>query len=530
MGSSEGTISAPDDPEELGPGDVLGERYRIVGTLGTGGIGAVYRAAQLPLARPVAIKVLHDDYLSFDELRARFEREARVLSALTHPHVVSISDYGIDGERPYLVMELLEGRTLEEVVRLDPMDPARALDLIRQILEGLAFAHHKGVAHRDLKPANIFLQRLRDGSEHVKLLDFGLARMVSTDDDEANIDLTKRGVVFGTPAYMSPEQAAGTPADVRSDVYTAGLLLFELLTGRRPFIGETRAELLRAHLTDLVPRLASVRPRLRAQTDLVELLDLATAKDPTERFADAGELLEAFDAIDGDLAWLVGEHEVSSATTQISTKRTLPPVVRPPEPKARAGMIAGALAAVLLVGLGLAWGRDDSPTPPTSGVATSEAEEAETPDQETGGRDPWREPPPEPLRPFLEMVEQGHVFEERREIVALYALASAMPEDPRPLLLLGHLFVARGWYSDAIERYERAYRLDPTVRGDPRMLASLIELTARESVGERAAEVVELIYGAEALDALDAAVDERADDPLAQLRLVQLRDRIRESP
>jgi serine/threonine-protein kinase len=256
---SESERSQPDaevESSELAAGHVLGGRYRIEGLLGGGGIGAVYRAVQLPLERPVAIKVLHDDMLSMKELRARFEREARVLSALTHPHVVSISDYGIDGDRPFLVMELLEGRTLEEVLREGEMTPELALQVTREILEGLAFAHQKGVAHRDLKPANVFLLRGRDGSEHVKLLDFGLARVVgpskAASDDE--VTLTKRGVVFGTPAYMSPEQASGTPADERSDVYSLGILLFEMLAGRRPFVGETRAEVLRGHLADPLPR------------------------------------------------------------------------------------------------------------------------------------------------------------------------------------------------------------------------------------------------------------------------------------
>jgi serine/threonine-protein kinase len=524
---SEPTEAGGDELEELSPGDVIGERYRIERPLGTGGIGVVYRAVQLPLERPVAVKVLHDDLLTLAELRARFEREARVLSALTHPHVVSISDYGIDGERPFLVMELLEGRTLEPIVRGDPIDPERALHLGRQILRGLAFAHEKGIAHRDLKPANVFLQRMPDGTEHVKLLDFGLARVVAGEgdgDDEPT--LTKRGVVFGTPAYMSPEQAAGATVDVSSDVYSAGVLLFELLAGRRPFLGETRAELLRAHLSAPVPRIASVRPELRLHPDLVQLLDVAMAKEPGERFVDARDMLAALDAIEPPAAWLVPDHEVSSAPTQIAGA----PADERPAGR-RIGWLAGGLVVALGLGgaLAVALWPSEAPTPaPPPPEAPAAAREPATPEG-PAARDPWAEPPPEPLRPYLEMVREGHVFEDRGEIRPLYGLAHEMPEDPRPLLLLGHLFVAKGWYTEGIRRFELAARIDPSVRGDRRMLEALVELAARESVGDRASRAIRAIYGAEALPAVESAVERYADEPLSQLRLVRLRDELRAS-
>ncbi len=528
---SESERSQPDaevESSELAAGHVLGGRYRIEGLLGGGGIGAVYRAVQLPLERPVAIKVLHDDMLSMKELRARFEREARVLSALTHPHVVSISDYGIDGDRPFLVMELLEGRTLEEVLREGEMTPELALQVTREILEGLAFAHQKGVAHRDLKPANVFLLRGRDGSEHVKLLDFGLARVVgpskAASDDE--VTLTKRGVVFGTPAYMSPEQASGTPADERSDVYSLGILLFEMLAGRRPFVGETRAEVLRGHLADPLPRLASVRPELRAHEDLVELLDVATAKSPADRWADGAAMLEALEDLPARPAWVVDPSEVSVAATQVSIK---PPPLDRGRIGVGLGVGAGAVAAIGMVALAVVWGIDEPPPAPAPVEPPVEAPTEPPPSAgaRPAARDPWQGEIPEPLLPFHAMVEDGYVFEERREIGALYALARAMPEDPRPLLLLGHLFVGREWYTSAITRYERAIALDESVRGDPHLLPSLTFMAARDSVGDRAAEVIERVYGAEALDAVEVAIDEHQGQPLTQLRFVNLRERLR---
>jgi predicted Ser/Thr protein kinase len=520
--------SAGDDPSfadgELRPGYVLAGRYRIEGRIGTGGIGIVYRAAQLPLERPVAVKVLHDDLLSMHELRARFEREARVLSALSHPHVVSISDYGIDEDRPFLVMELLEGETLEEVVRRGPMAPELALELSRQILRGLASAHQKGIAHRDLKPANVLLMVMPDGSEHVKLLDFGLARMVQSDGVDDEPVLTKRGVVFGTPAYMSPEQASGTAADERSDVYSAGVLLFELLAGRRPFLGDTRADLLRAHLVSPVPRLAPVRTELRIAPALSELLDVAMAKDPRERYPHAAAMLGALDAIPPPIAWL-DESGLSDAPTEAAGK-----LVAPARPSSGVAPWLGLLAvvAVGLVGFWL-WPSSSEVDPDPDGRSMAgELDEAmpDPPASRPEPRDPWADPPPEPLRPFLRMAEEGHVFQDRAEIRPLFALARAMDRDPRPRLLMGHLFFAKGWLTEGIRRYQIAARLDPSVRGDRRMLSNLVSAASRESVGDRAASALESIYGAECLPAVQVAIGELDGQPLPQLRLTTLRDRI----
>ncbi len=526
MGTSERSVDAISsgrgESEELPAGHVLAGRYRIEGKLGTGGIGVVYRAVQLPLARPVAVKVLHEDLTALAELRARFEREARVLSALTHPHVVSISDYGIDEDRPFLVMEVLEGHTLEEVVREDPIEPDRALAIARQILRGLAFAHSKGIAHRDLKPANVFLSRMPDGSEHVKLLDFGLARMVQPDgeaDDQPT--LTTRGVVFGTPAYMSPEQASGSEVDERSDVYSAGVLLFELLAGRRPFLGDTRAELLRAHLMAPVPRLASVRPELRVSPDLADVIDVAMAKEPSERYPDARDMLAAIDAIEPPLAWLVPYDQLSEAPTQMSGA----PVARPrAKRRARWPVAVGALLAAGVLGWQLRPASEGGVEAPRSALP-ADAWEA-TDDARPPARDPWAAPPPEPLRPYLRMVEEGHVFQDRSEIGPLFALAQQMEGDPRPRLLMGHLFFARGWMTEGIRRYELAVRMDPSVRGDRRVLENLVAAAAREALAERAANAIATIYGVEAVPALQAAIDEREGQPIAQLRLVELRDRI----
>ena len=205
-------------------GRKLDGRYEMLGRLGEGGVGVVYRARQVHLGREVAIKVLHKDAAAIPEWRRRFEREAQALSALAHPNVVPVTDSGIDNGVPFLVMELLQGKTLADLLKEGPLPLWRALDIARQLLRGLAFAHGKGIVHRDLKPANVFLQELPDQADHVRLLDFGMVKFLEKADSGPMADtLTRAGVVFGTPAYLSPEQAKGGPADAQDRCVRGGL-------------------------------------------------------------------------------------------------------------------------------------------------------------------------------------------------------------------------------------------------------------------------------------------------------------------
>jgi eukaryotic-like serine/threonine-protein kinase len=228
--------------------------YEIVGPLGAGGMGEVYRARDSRLGREVAVKILPEDAAADPEHLNRFEREARAIAALSHPNILSIFDVGL-GRIPFLVTELLDGQTLREILDRGPLTTRRTLELAIQLLSGLAAAHERGIIHRDLKPANVFVTS--DG--HVKILDFGLAKRAVTVDDGDSITRpqTLNGTVLGTLAYMAPEQLRGLTADVRSDLFACGAILFEMLTGRRAFRGDSPADTISAILTT-TPALTSV--------------------------------------------------------------------------------------------------------------------------------------------------------------------------------------------------------------------------------------------------------------------------------
>jgi serine/threonine-protein kinase len=281
----------------LRPGDLLEGRYQVEDKIGEGGIGVVYRAVQLKLHRRVAVKLLQHETMGEEDLRARFEREAVALAALSHPNIVSLTDYGIVRGRPFLVMELLEGRTLREMVDQDgAMSVERALALTRQLVLGVAYAHANGIVHRDLKPANIIVQALPNQPEHLKILDFGLVKFVPGSHFDPGVQLSRVGFTFGTPAYMSPEHASGGAVDGRSDLYSVGILLFEMLTGTKPFDGELD-EVLRAHFSQPVPSLGERKPELANRADLDALLRKALAKQRDDRFANASEMLAALEVL-----------------------------------------------------------------------------------------------------------------------------------------------------------------------------------------------------------------------------------------
>ncbi len=332
-------------------GRELDGRYRLLAPLGEGAMGRVYRAERLDGSGQVAVKVLTEDCSENPDLRERFEREARALFGLSHPHILDVQDYGVvDGRQPFLVMELLHGRTLEALVEETTLEPVVALEIARQILEGLAFSHAQGVLHRDLKTENIFVVTTPDGRPHAKLLDFGLVKFVDDDRWGEGRKLTMAGAVFGSPAYMSPEQGTGTPMDARSDVYSAGVMLYEMLTGSWPFEAESQMQMLKAHLLEPPPPLASKREGLAVRPELESVVAKSLAKRPAERYADAGEMLAALDAVTAPAAWIAGLTHVPPQPLP-PPSHSMPPLQSMAPPKSGVSWPLVAVAAAGAVAL-----------------------------------------------------------------------------------------------------------------------------------------------------------------------------------
>ncbi|MAQ13590.1 MAG: hypothetical protein CMN30_02180 [Sandaracinus sp.] len=277
-------------------GQVIDQRYHVTQLIGEGGMGAVYRAEQQD-GPPVAIKVLHEELGDQEESRARFEREARALFGLEHPNILHVHDFGIVDGKPYIAMELLEGHPLDKMVEDGPLEPAVAFEVGRQILAGLAYAHGQGALHRDLKTENVWFGTHPDGRPFAKLLDFGLVKF--TDDERwgQSSKLTMTGAVFGTPAYMAPEQCAGAPVDARADVYSTGVILFELFSGMWPFMEETRMDMFKAHLAKPPPHLHEVVEGWVPSPPLDAVIQKALAKTAKDRFQNGQEMLAAFEQV-----------------------------------------------------------------------------------------------------------------------------------------------------------------------------------------------------------------------------------------
>jgi len=272
--------------------------YEVVAPIGSGGMGEVYRARDTRLGRTVAIKVLAQHLCADEERRARFEREARTISTISHPHVCALYDVGRQEDTDYLVMEYVEGETLAERLERGPLRPSDALELVHQIADGLAEAHAHGIVHRDLKPANVMVTR----AGHAKILDFGLARRVdqpqgghvAKDSQLATPSqgLSREGFIVGTLAYMSPEQARGEEVDSRSAVFSFGVTFYELLTGKPPFRGESATATIAKILeSEPEPPLSSARPDLPAA--VARVVRRCLQKKPQARYNDTRDLIDA---------------------------------------------------------------------------------------------------------------------------------------------------------------------------------------------------------------------------------------------
>jgi serine/threonine-protein kinase len=292
-------------------GRLLADRYKVLRTIGEGGMGRVYLAEHVRMGRLSAVKVMSPALAPTDDAIARFNREAANASRISQPNVAAIYDFGeTEDGTLYLAMEYVEGETLSAVLRREgPFSPTRAAEITGQIADGLTAAHHLGIVHRDLKPDNILVTRSHDGREWVKIVDFGIAKTTQADAEQ---NVTSLGVAVGTPEYMSPEQIAGEQLDGRTDLYSLGLVLFNMLTGALPHPALTSKQSLVQRLTARPRTLADVRPNVAWSARLQVALDRALAPEPADRFRTVGELAAVVRAA-------VGAPMPSGAATQVMT-------------------------------------------------------------------------------------------------------------------------------------------------------------------------------------------------------------------
>jgi serine/threonine-protein kinase len=335
---------SPTSDEQFAIGSVLDGRYRIDAVLGTGGMGRVYRAEHTKIGKSVAIKVLHADLHRNREASQRFQREAIASGRLDHPNIVGVSDFGVlDDGACYLVMEVLEGESLgDRLARDKRIHWVEAIDILRGVLCGLRHAHERGVVHRDIKPDNVYLAR-KDGDPVIKILDFGIAKLYagSTDDPAS----TRAGLTVGTPAYLSPEQAVGGEITPASDLYSASIVLYEMLAGRAPFEDKDPLAMLGAHVSRRPPAFADVAVGIDIPQALEDIIQRGLVKTAADRISTATDYLAMLDTFSPPLhamPRLATAPVVASPAELLGTAATGPAIVAVVERSSPAGTPASA--------------------------------------------------------------------------------------------------------------------------------------------------------------------------------------------
>ncbi len=343
----------PPPPDPFLGREILNGEFRILERIGTGGMGAVYKASQTKMNRLVAVKILHPKLANRRDLVSRFRREARAMSHLSHPNTVRVLLYGeLEDGSLYIVMEYLEGKSLNQTVRTEgPLPADRALPILIQVCGALEEAHRAGMVHRDLKPENIFLCNQGGLRDFPKVLDFGLAKVSEREMRPGSIILTQEGMVFGTPEFMSPEQAQGRTLTPASDIYSLAVILYEALTGRLPFDARSPVEYLGLHVTARPIRLDERVPGTVIPPGLADVVDKALAKQPEQRYASANELaraLKPFLSNSKALSGILPALPVGAGAWKAALAG------RPPIPQMRRAGLVVFGAACLLMGMVLA--------------------------------------------------------------------------------------------------------------------------------------------------------------------------------
>jgi serine/threonine-protein kinase len=517
-------------------GEVLSDRYRIESLLGEGGMGAVYLAQHVLMRKRVAIKVLHPEMTGMPEIVARFEREAMAAAHIEHPNVAAATDFGkLQDGACFLVLEYVEGRNLRDVIADGTLPVALALHIAGQIASALGRANALGIVHRDLKPENVMLVE-RDGDKHfVKVLDFGVAKVpvgeiaLRLGEAAPGTALTQLGMVYGTPEYMAPEQALGQEVDARADLYALGVILFEMLTGVRPFEAPSKVTLLGMKVTSDPPSLRSKNPDVRVPESVESLVTKLLQKEASARFQQARDVVEAIDRC------RVGEAETEpplrDASVSRRERRASAPDAQPSSitasdvmPRMRAlgrrmavlirevpplGVIgAVGLLLLLLLLIGVAKVRDKpkvSLPAPSSAAAPAEAQEEE-----------------KPAEPITVAGADELAAGIRGGGAALEALAARYPADSNVLRALARAYMKEKHVPDAMRTVGKLYSLNEAVGGDDEMkeLVRGAAQSAAESA-EPAFTLMQSGLGSKGPDWLyDLAVN-RATPPRASARAKQ---------
>lgn len=466
-------------------------------------MGIVYRAVRLNLDRPVAIKVMHASLRDEMKGKERFEREAKVMAKLEHPHCVSIIDSGLHGNKPFVVMELVRGRSLYELlVEQGRFEISRAIEIMGQVLSGLAHAHDQGIIHRDIKPGNIMVTPKAPLGVHVRILDFGLARMLASSASLSD------GVAVGTPSYMSPEQCRGDELDGRVDIYACGVVLFEMLTGQKPFRADEPIEIIKKHLKEPPPKLADVAPGDYGSLEVI--VARALAKDPADRYPTAVAMAEALEAAlagrkpsaDSTAQMRVGPAEPQPPTVEVpitvGSSVHVRPVTKKPSPDDNSSALRRMLprsrarwVALLLCGLvagaifGIVYLRDEifarskkQPAPVVTVHVAVDAAPAPS--------------PPDPIAPILsEANKVAGAGKVDAAIVLLNDARKVYPNRAELPLTAGKLYFGKLWWNDGIASFRDAIKIDPALKSDASLLDAAIKaFTTTPSYDGRIAQFV----------------------------------------
>ncbi|HEX6766587.1 MAG TPA: serine/threonine-protein kinase, partial [Polyangiaceae bacterium] len=520
---------------DLPPGTVLAERYRIKATLGEGGMGKVYAAEHMLMRKQLAIKVLHRELSSVPELVARFEREAMAAANIDHPNVASATDFGkLSDGSVFLALELVEGRCLRDVMDTGPLEFRRALHVARQIAAALGSAHAQGIVHRDLKPENVMLVEKGGDADFVKVLDFGVAKVPIGDDESGPAHvITRAGMVFGTPEYIPPEQALGQGSDGRADLYSLGVILFEMIAGVRPFVGETKLSLVGQHVGKPPPRLSERVPGLAIPSDVEDLVARLLEKEAQKRVQTAAEVVSAIDVLIGKskrspfrtpivskpLETLGGgvsdpallqrlerrtdapptmERFVRFAGSAVDlTRRHWPKPLRPwlgrVPPVAlflgAIGLVAFVPIALFLSVRAIVGPSAAEATPPASASASvrTGAERVSS----VGASETAR-PPASGVNAKLRDPDEATLAEARRSgIDALKKLGAQFPGSPVGELEQARFYAALKDYVNAVSAVDRALTVDPESRSDGRAASALFQAAQSKASADGAYRLLE---------------------------------------